>query len=115
MRNQSSAAMRAVERTGRQVLSLAMALFLACVFTLTAQERFGELNGTATDATGAVLPNVKVTITENNSKRTYTSVTSTSGTYVDRNHEPRHRTVYDRLRTASDEAARSQHRLGQRV
>jgi hypothetical protein len=52
------------------------------------QERFGELNGTATDATGAVLPNVTVTMTNNTTGRVYTTKTVSDGTYVIRDLEP---------------------------
>jgi hypothetical protein len=52
------------------------------------QERFGELNGTATDPTGAVLPNATVNVVEETTKRTYTTTTSSAGTYVVRSIEP---------------------------
>jgi hypothetical protein len=92
MKKTSPAALQSAAK-GSRVLSVVLALFLACVCTLTAQERFGELNGTATDATGAVLPNVKVDITEKQSNRTYNTTTSNSGAYVIRAVEPGNYTV----------------------
>lgn len=55
---------------------------------LFAQERFGELNGTALDSSGAVLPNVKVTITNKDTLRVVTTTTNSTGQYVARNLEP---------------------------
>jgi hypothetical protein len=52
------------------------------------QERFGELNGTVTDATGAVVPNVKVVITSQTTDRVYSTTTGGDGTWVVKNLEP---------------------------
>jgi hypothetical protein len=56
--------------------------------TLTAQERFGELQGTVTDATGAAIPKVKVTVTNTDSGRVFETQTGGAGDYVARNLEP---------------------------
>ncbi|HYP07086.1 MAG TPA: TonB-dependent receptor [Bryobacteraceae bacterium] len=53
-----------------------------------AQERFGELNGTATDPSGAVLPDVAVTATNTTTQRVVTTRTGADGTYVLRQLEP---------------------------
>ncbi len=52
------------------------------------QERFSDLSGTATDATGAVVPNVKVTATNKASGRILTTTTGSVGTYALRQLEP---------------------------
>ena len=57
-------------------------------FPVAAQERFGELNGTVTDPTGAVLPDVSVTATNSTTQRGYTSHTGGDGSYVLRQLEP---------------------------
>jgi hypothetical protein len=64
---------------------LALVLLATGVF---AQERFGEIQGTATDATGAVVPNVTVTLTETNVNRVQTTKTGGDGSYVFRSVEP---------------------------
>jgi hypothetical protein len=53
-----------------------------------AQERFAELTGTATDSSGAVLPNVQVMITNRVSGRTFEIATGADGTYIARSLEP---------------------------
>jgi hypothetical protein len=65
-----------------------LSLLLITAIAGVGQERFGELNGVATDPSGAVLPNVKVTMTDAISKRVRTTTTDGSGTYVVRNLEP---------------------------
>src|SRR5262245_13070433 len=49
---------------------------------LPAQERFGDFNGVVTDATGAVLPGVSVTLTNKDRGRSYTTVTGNDGAYT---------------------------------
>jgi hypothetical protein len=85
-------------RTGRSVrarLSSArthlfwlLTLLLITAIAAMGQERFGELNGVATDPSGAVLPNVAVTMTEIRTARVTTTRTDSSGSYVVRNLEP---------------------------
>ena len=64
--------------------SMAIALLCACLMLLSvplgAQERFGELSGTATDPSGAVLPDATVTATNATTQRAYTTRTSSDGT-----------------------------------
>jgi len=55
---------------------------------LFGQEKFGSLNGTAADATGAVLPGVTVTVTNKTTNRSRTVVTNSDGTYTLNNLEP---------------------------
>ena len=79
-------------RTGRSVrarLSSARThLFWLLTFLLITaiaamgQERFGELNGVATDPSGAVLPNVAVTMTEVRTARVTTTKTDCSDSYA---------------------------------
>ncbi|HUS05157.1 MAG TPA: carboxypeptidase regulatory-like domain-containing protein [Bryobacteraceae bacterium] len=72
---------------------LATLLVLVAVFltaTLFAQERFGEINGTAMDATGAVLPNATVTLTHRDTNKVYTSKTNNDGAYIVRDLDPGH-------------------------
>ncbi len=52
------------------------------------QERFGEINGTATDPSGAVIPNVTVTVTNKGTGRVFQTQTGADGRYVARNLEP---------------------------
>ena len=72
---------------GRAFAPLCAFLMLLTV-PATAQERFGELNGTATDSSGAVLPDVAVTATNTTTQRAYTTRTGTEGTYIIRQLEP---------------------------
>lgn len=55
---------------------------------LFGQERFGELNGVVTDPSGAVLPNVTVTLTNKQTNRVYTAKTGGDGSYVARDLDP---------------------------
>jgi len=68
----------------------ALLLFAALLVTPAAwgQERFGNLEGVATDPTGAVVPNVTVTITNAATGRAYTTKTNASGSYIARDLEP---------------------------
>ena len=62
---------------------------LLCLGTvLSAQERFGELTGTATDPSGAVLPNVNLKVTNKATARVVETTTDSSGQYVLRNLDP---------------------------
>jgi len=71
----------------RKAVSLLPALL--CLSTLSiAQERFGELTGTATDSSGAVLPNVNVRVTNKATARVVDTTTDGSGQYVVRNLDP---------------------------
>ena len=66
---------------GRFVMA-AMALVLAlAVVPATGQERFSGLTGTVSDASGAVLPGVTVTITNKETGKLYTLVTDADGVY----------------------------------
>ena len=69
------------------LLSVGVCLLLAAT-TVPGQERFGELNGTATDPSGAILPNVSVAVKNKGTGRVVTTQTSSSGQYVVRNLEP---------------------------
>lgn len=74
---------------GRCGLAIVLfALFSFLCGSLIAQERFGEITGAATDASGAVLPGVKVLVTNKATDRVLETTTSGSGEYVARNLEP---------------------------
>ena len=68
-------------------------LLLAAGAIATAQERFGEISGTAMDSTGAVLPGVKVVVANKTTGRTFETTTGASGAYQARNLEPGHYSV----------------------
>jgi hypothetical protein len=55
---------------------------------LWGQERFGSLNGTVNDTTGAVLPGVTVTITNKATSRQVSTISGDDGIYTVKNMEP---------------------------
>jgi hypothetical protein len=61
--------------------------------TAWGQERFSDLSGVATDATGAVVPGVKVTATNKGTGRVLEVITGTQGSYSLRQLEPGHYSV----------------------
>lgn len=65
-----------------------LACLLLANLPLLGQERFSDLTGVATDSSGAVLPNVTVTITNRASSRVLTTKTGGDGSYVARELEP---------------------------
>ncbi|MBK7926357.1 MAG: TonB-dependent receptor [Bryobacterales bacterium] len=69
------------------VLSLLLIL-LSSGSVATAQERFSEINGTAMDSSGGVLPGAKVTVTNKVTGRVTETTTTGSGAYQARNLEP---------------------------
>ncbi len=71
----------------RQGLSISM-LALSLGGMLFAQERFGEIVGTATDPSGAVLPNVGVKVTNKATLRVVETTTGSTGEYSVRNLDP---------------------------
>ena len=68
--------------------SVLLVLLTMLVGIAAAQERFGEINGTATDASGAVVPDVNITLTNKGTGRVYTTKTSGAGLYFFRDIEP---------------------------
>src|SRR5689334_17838196 len=60
---------------------LSVAVFLTSVVPLRAQQVFGRIFGTVTDATGGAVPNAKVTITDQNKGTTFDTTTNESGNY----------------------------------
>src|ERR1700737_633648 len=79
-------------KTGRFIAVVLLLVPAALVSTLTvsAQERFGSFLGTVTDPTGAVLPDVTVTLINKENNRGLTTKTDGSGAYVFRQVEPGH-------------------------
>lgn len=68
----------------RNVLSVSAAMLLALPLAQVAvsQSDSSSLSGTVTDSSGALLPNAKVTITNNATKAESTLTTNSSGTYI---------------------------------
>ncbi|HSB13461.1 MAG TPA: carboxypeptidase regulatory-like domain-containing protein, partial [Bryobacteraceae bacterium] len=67
---------------------LVLALLLAVTLPVLGQERFGNLSGTATDPSGAVLPGVTVTATNKATNRVDTAKTRGDGSYMVPDVEP---------------------------
>ena len=65
-----------------------MVLALTGVSNLSAQERFVQIQGTATDPSGASVPKANVTATNGDSGRVYNTVTGNDGKYVIRDADP---------------------------
>jgi carboxypeptidase family protein/TonB-dependent receptor-like protein len=70
------------------LVTLSVFAILGLTTATFGQERFGEFNGHVTDPSGAVLPNVAVTITNRETNRVYTAQTGSSGDFVVRNLDP---------------------------
>ena len=93
--------MRTIKRAAKAAALPALGMFFAAVLAVLfmagtiaiAQERFGELRGEATDQTGAVLPNSKVTARNRETNRTYETTTTGDGTYIIRDVDPGRYTV----------------------
>ena len=81
--------MKSFNRARNSALRL-MVLVLVIVLAPAAwgQERFGNLEGVATDPSGRVVPNATVTITNTNTGRVYTTTTGSVGSYIARDLEP---------------------------
>src|SRR5947209_13939397 len=63
------------------LLGLSVGLFLTSKDPLFAQQVFGRIFGTVTDATGGAVPNATVTITDQNKGTTFDTTTNESGNY----------------------------------
>lgn len=63
-------------------------LALTGVTNLSGQERFVQIQGTATDPSGASVPKANVTATNVDTSRVYTTVTGNDGKYVIRDADP---------------------------
>ena len=64
-----------------RISALLVAFALALTGLASAQERFGNITGKVTDQTGAVLPGVTVTVTNNETKRSTVVVSDSSGNF----------------------------------
>ena len=64
--------------------TLCGALFIAALITTSAfgQQDRGTISGTVTDATGAIVPSAKVTVTNRDTNTTFTTDTGESGQYT---------------------------------
>ncbi len=72
----------------RKLGAICLLLGLLASTAAFAQEKFGSFNGVASDATGAVLPGVTVTVTNKETNRTTTIVSGSDGAYFARNLDP---------------------------
>ena len=88
LRIRTQACARTVLSSAKASLSWLLSLLLVMGMALTAQERFGELQGTVTDASGAAIPRVKVTVTNTDSGRLFETQREPQADYVARNLEP---------------------------
>jgi len=66
----------------RFTLALVLALLAAAAAPAQAQSLFGSLSGTVTDAQGGVLPGASVSLTDQASRTTQTTVTNEQGVFV---------------------------------
>jgi hypothetical protein len=76
-----------------RISALLVALALTVTGLATAQERFGNITGKVTDQTGAVLPGVTVTVTNNETQRSTVVVSDSNGTFYAAALEPGRYTV----------------------
>ena len=63
------------------LLGFTIAVLLSSANSSNAQQVFGRIFGTVTDATGGAVPNAKVTITDQNKGTTFEATTNESGNY----------------------------------
>jgi hypothetical protein len=70
-----------------------LCLLAGVLMPVFGQERAGTLNGVATDSTGAVVPEVAVTVTNKETGRTTITTTGADGTYIIRSLDPGRYTV----------------------
>src|SRR6266576_3739715 len=68
----------------KELLFLPLLFMVVALIVLptVAQERFGNISGTATDPSSAVVPGVKVTVTNLTTKRIITATTRSDGSYA---------------------------------
>src|SRR5215510_15420457 len=76
-----------------RISALLVAMALAVTGLASAQERFGNITGKVVDQSGATLPGVTVTITNNATQRTTVEVTQADGTYTATTLEPGRYTI----------------------
>lgn len=103
---------------GRKLSALAciLALVLLTGVSTFGQERSGELNGVVKDASGAVVPNATVTITNKASSRVFTTKSGSDGTYVARELEPgRYSVLFEAQGFSKNELADVSLLVGQRL
>ncbi|HWR13296.1 MAG TPA: TonB-dependent receptor [Terriglobales bacterium] len=70
------------------MLSLLCAFLVIGSLPLIGQERFGNVTGVVTDASGAVVPDVTVTVTNKDTNRTFSAKTRNDGTFNANDLEP---------------------------
>ena len=71
-----------IAAVARNLLAILLITFLAGAFTASAQERFGNIRGQVRDATGAVLPEAAVTVTNRETGRVYRTTTTGEGSFM---------------------------------
>ncbi len=85
-------------RQSRVVLYVGVLALALLTSPILGQEKVGGLNGIAYDSTGAVLPNVMVTLTNKATNRVVSATTRADGAYFIRNVEPGRYSVKFELR-----------------
>src|SRR5208283_5126896 len=63
-------------------LLVSLAAMALCCSSLSAQQTLGGITGEVTDPSGAVIPNVTVTVTDEHTSLTRTTVTNGTGGYT---------------------------------
>jgi hypothetical protein len=77
-----------VLRSAKMALPILLILLAISSVSLFAQERFGAIEGTVMDASGAVMPNASVTITNKETNRVFSTRSSSDGLFTARNLDP---------------------------
>ncbi len=72
----------------RWLLSSALLVLIAAAPAVLAQVLYGTLTGTVSDPTGAAVPNITVTVINQNTNNTRTETTNGSGEYIVRDLQP---------------------------
>src|SRR6059036_439881 len=71
-----------VAKNTRSLITLLLTLLVAGAADLGAQSNTGRISGTVTDSSGAVLPGVTVTVTQQGTGLSRSATTDASGAYV---------------------------------
>ena len=80
-------------RRGVRAAPLAMLLLLAAAWTARAQSTFGDIRGTVSDVSGAVIPSATVTVHSLEQNFNRTATTNDAGEFVVQNLQPGHYSI----------------------
>jgi len=80
--NASNLQMESSFQAAWRFLAGLLALFFLCGAVAIAQQETGQISGTVTDQSGAVIPDSKITVTNTGTNATRTAVTSAAGSYL---------------------------------